>query len=523
MPVRAQGTRKSSFPVSTIVDSGASFDYFASGVNYSITFDNLKTAFGVTGTLAASGDLLATPVLTSVGSDYKIRSLENGSGIKATISPEDGITIAHNFSNASGADIPMIGNISASSPVIKGLSAGPGISIGEEGNVVTVTATGDPVSTKTVIVSQLSDLPSPSSGVITLADNTEYLQVNDVNIGANRILMGDNSAYTSSSSEVISLISELGAGYLFTASSSTVAITNIQIICPLMDFISFSSVSGTDTLIVDQVTLLGANSIGLVSNPFAIRWERFFCDQVFEGLTFSGNISAVLFNAWVINSVETGPTFDFGSATFSGGTIQNCFLVHQASAYFLSGLVDSGNVNTGAIFTIFNNRVIGGLGLENIETDDAQYQFALNDTLADTRADAMVSLTGNATETVISSVGVPAQAAGTYVVEREGQFTCSTGGICTYEGVKPAVLPIDASFSLLAASGGDKQATGYLAINGVVIASSSITVTMNSAKAGSGSCHWQVQLNPTDDVSFWVSNDSDTTNIVVSQCVLRVN
>ena len=54
------------------------------------------------------------------------------------------------------------------------------MSVGASGNTIQIALSGAPVSTKTVIVTEASDFPTPSAGVITLAADTDYLISNDI-------------------------------------------------------------------------------------------------------------------------------------------------------------------------------------------------------------------------------------------------------------------------------------------------------------------------------------------------------
>ncbi len=91
---QSTGRKKSNFPAQTSVLSGASFDYFVSGVNYKITFENFLTALNVTGTIVQVGPVTGVPVLDTQGTVHGIRNLTAGPGVNVAIDPENGITIS---------------------------------------------------------------------------------------------------------------------------------------------------------------------------------------------------------------------------------------------------------------------------------------------------------------------------------------------------------------------------------------------------------------------------------------------
>lgn len=91
---QSTGRKKSNFPAQTSVLSGASFDYFVSGVNYKITFQDLLVALNVTGTIVQVGPVAGVPVLDTQGTVHGIRNITAGPGVNVAIDPENGITIS---------------------------------------------------------------------------------------------------------------------------------------------------------------------------------------------------------------------------------------------------------------------------------------------------------------------------------------------------------------------------------------------------------------------------------------------
>lgn len=137
MVERARGRKKSLFPAKTTIEAGAEFDYFANGINFRISADNLLTALGVTGTLVNVGDASATEILQTVGSENRIRRLEDGAGIFTEISAQNGITIKHNFA-IDETGFPLMLNKTAASPDIVSLVAKLGITLTAVDNTIEI-------------------------------------------------------------------------------------------------------------------------------------------------------------------------------------------------------------------------------------------------------------------------------------------------------------------------------------------------------------------------------------------------
>jgi len=138
MVERTYGVRQSDFEALTTITPGSYFGFFYNGYNYKITYANFISGLGVTGTIVQDGSVTGTPVLDVSGTVNNIRNLENGSGITASVSAENGITLAHNFTvNSTGS--PLMLNTSALSPTFVSLVAGTGITLAAASNTITIT------------------------------------------------------------------------------------------------------------------------------------------------------------------------------------------------------------------------------------------------------------------------------------------------------------------------------------------------------------------------------------------------
>jgi hypothetical protein len=219
-----------------------------------------------------------------------------------------------------------------------------------------------------------------------------------------------------------------------------------------------------------------------------------------------------------------GTAYDFGTSVFNNITITNQFLKGDTpSTNFIVGDIDSGNVAVGGLASVLNNRVDPTItSLTGASVDDVRWNFSLNDDIPDTRPDSLLDVQGNATETTITTVNTPVKVNAVWADEGSSQFTSSADGRATYLGEKGATLPITLAMSILA-TGGDKQVSGYIAVNGVEISGTGIQTTASGSKAGNVTCIWQQLLSQGDYVEAWVENNSGTDNVTVTQAVLRVN
>jgi hypothetical protein len=140
MVERTYGVRQSDFEALTSITPGSYFGFFYNGYNYKITYANFISGLGVTGTIVQDGAVTGTPVLDVSGTVNNIRNLENGSGIACSVSAENGITIAHNFTvNSTGS--PLMLNTAALSPTFVSLVAGTGITLTAASDTITLAST----------------------------------------------------------------------------------------------------------------------------------------------------------------------------------------------------------------------------------------------------------------------------------------------------------------------------------------------------------------------------------------------
>lgn len=160
MTIDSQGRKISNFPADTTVPAGAFFTFISGSTNYKISKANFLTAMGATGTLVAAGSGSATPVLSTSGSTYTIRGLENGNGITCSVSADNGITISNNFTQE-GSYTALVSSFAVASPVFASLKGGTGISLSKSSNIITISATGS--------------LPY---GIVTMQGNTTATTIN---------------------------------------------------------------------------------------------------------------------------------------------------------------------------------------------------------------------------------------------------------------------------------------------------------------------------------------------------------
>jgi hypothetical protein len=373
-----------------------------------------------------------------------------------------------------------------------------------------------------IVISSKDDLPAPAAGVITLASNTKYLFAESVSLGTDRLVLGNNTVIAGVETILVTLSYD-GTGDLFTWTNATISIHDVAINCP--NGRMFNATNSGQVLRFTDVVVVSCDKVGIFSGSASPRFTFFTCvDVKTDGIDFgSSSIGNLLYGPGLTN-LNGGTMLKLGTATFDSFTVDAADMELAAGTTAISGLAGSGNINAGGIGAILNSRFQGaGAILSGISVDDARWSSFGNDTLRDSRSDGLLSMQGNVTATTINTSGVFELVAGTWVVESVSQFTGTTGGRLTYDAPKDVRVPITLSCSVEPVSGTNKTISIAVAINGVAIPNSKRTSKTDAGNPVSITVPWQETLSQTDYVEAYVTNETDTTNILVSSAISRVN
>jgi len=513
----------SQFNVSTSLNNSDLFTFVVNGTNKNISYSSFKSDLGVTGTLSQVGSPLGAPILDNNGSDYFIRNLESSKGVIASVSAQNGVVLASNFKQGVNG-VPLITDLNANQYEFKTIAAGANISVTDNSDHVTIGFNPTSGASKTVVVSTIDDFPAAVSGVITLAPDTDYLITDNITT-SNRFVLTGSVTIRAASSQIVTL-KTTNAGTMFTGTQHNVLIRGITLSAPNGALFDFSNISVTGIFQFIESNVEECNSIGTFNNLFILRFDAIGWEDIkTTGMTLSG----VIFNADLDRGVvflNNGTFIDLGTAVLNELSVskQIIQLSSNASATFLSGLASSGNILPGGLGAFTDNRVsVLTTPLTNVAPSDNRFEFLFNAGIPDSINDGLISVSGSTTETVISATGVKVKITNTWTNEDSSRFSFDANGRLTYTGERPARLPIDLSATLLMASGGDKQAELSIAINGTPVAATSKQATISSTKAASFTTVWQYEFKNGDYVEAFVSNESDTVNIIAQQAIIRIN
>jgi len=409
-------------------------------------------------------------------------------------------------------------DLTADQPKFRSLNAGTGINISASNGQIQIALSAIPAGTKTVIVNDINDFPAAVAGVITLADNTEYAVRNDIST-ANRFVLGDNCVLTGSDAAVIAL-TYTGTGIMFTSLNKTWTLADIAINCTSGAFVDFDG-TGVEIFQIRN-SVVAADTLGTIDDFAGIHFDDLQLAVTTEGLLFGGANGVILLEA-NLTTIAAGTLYDLGTATFGSFSVTDAFVTLNGTSVFMDGAASSANIDVGGLGSVHNCRFFGaGTPLQTIDPNDLRWQFFINDDIADTHKDCLMSQISNATETVISVASTPVKLAGTWTDEESQQFTTDATGKMTYIGVKDIDLNVDMSFSGAPVSGTNKDITFYVAKNGSVVTNSGAANRISSGSPARTSLMWRISLSTNDYIEAFVENNTDTINMLVTDAVLRI-
>ena len=499
-------------------------DYFVNGVNYKIPYANFVSGLGVTGSLVQDGASDGVPVLNTQGSVNNIRNLEPGAGISASISAEDGITLKHNFTQDTTGS-PVLVNPTATSPAIASIVAGSGISVTAASNNITIAASGVAKPSKQILISVVGDLPSAVANVITLVANTEYLILQSISIGANRLVMSEGTVLAGLDNTLVA-ITYTGTGDMITSGDKNFVVKDIALTCANGRAFKVTDTSAK-TIGLRNITITTCKKVGIfvsTASDYTLNNVNSLITAT-TGMEFSGAFSRFTHSQSTIN-LSAGTIYSLATATFKSFVSNEISSTLASGAKLLTGAASSANLiagQLGLVIAPFLQGAGAAAPLTTIAPTDTRWNFAGANTIADTRTSGLVSMQGNSTNTAIASAGTPVLVAGTFVVGSTSQMTGTTAGRITYNGAKNLNASVTAKISVEPVSGSSVDISAQVAINGSLIANS---VAIGSAAANapaSITVVWAQELAATNYVEIFISNLDSTVNLLAASAVVSIN
>lgn len=521
----SNGQKISQFNVLTSLLDSASLTVVSGGQNYTIPFSTFKTLLGVTGTLESVGDPLGVPVLSEpVSGQYEIKSLEDGAGIIFNTTVEGGAQAKWNvLQDATG--LPVANSLTSLQPVLSSLVAGTGMVLTQNGNAITITATGEANPNNTVIINVEADFTVQDATTITLEAGKIY-QIAD-NISTAKYFIVQDKARFTANNFFSPVFTYTGTGTMFVGVDASFQIDNCRIDHPNAQGFEFTdTVGGQKLFLMDTVRTVSGTNFGTFNNMQTLSIGFSSTLDMDQGVTVTGTDWAIITASKFFQQSTSGSfvAFDLTTAISSTLELDDLIAVAPAGSIGIKGAAASANVPAGVVATVSGCNFSGvTTPLSGITEDDIRWRFSGNSAIPNSMSDALISIAGSSTVTTISTINVPVKFVGTFTSNSLSRFSHDGAGRITYIGETAERHPIDITTTILMNSGGDKQVSVYVAINGSIVTNTGKQGTASSTKAASITTFWQHTFVNGDYVEIFLENNSDAIDIIGQQAVFRVN
>jgi hypothetical protein len=362
-----------------------------------------------------------------------------------------------------------------------------------------------------IFVNSKSDLPTASSGIITLGDSITYFFTAIVDLLGDRLVCGLNTVILGASSENC-YIKSTGL------SSSTALITSVYSL-PIRN-ISFThgkvfNLDGDGT--TTAIDWFGINFVDCTTIGTIKDYTNFVMgDSAFlnsSGMTFDGSIGTIAFGNCLFDTSTGGTAITLASTL----TVSRRFRIIYSSFVTLSGETA---LNVSASATISDERYIldtvnfsgGGTYISGVTQTSNKSLFTNCVGIANTTTRGFYYMVNNTTDTPIGVVNVNVwkKALGTTTADsNNSKFTHSNNRL-TYSGAFNTSFLVTVNTAVRAGASNQNISIG-IAKNGTILPNSEMTIrTSTSNQEHPGSTQYQIDLITNDYVELFVKNSQQT-------------
>lgn len=386
-----------------------------------------------------------------------------------------------------------------------------------ENGIVPIVGSGE-THGNLVFVDDLSKLPEPVSGVITLLDGYSYLFTLPVDLLGSRIVSGENSVIVGLSSENCSITStELDSATALITSEYTMPMRFISI-KDVGTALDFDGTTNTVELDWTGVNFKNVNTIGVIDNcsNFIFNKGAFLTAK---GLRFTGTIGTIaLENSIFIGDGGEGSIIELDS----GLTATRRFRMDKSSIIAFGGdvgiLVDEGATIPDESFILDNiNFSGGGTYLSGIDATSNTALISRCNGIENSSTIGYYYMQDNATATTIASNDTPVKIAGeTIQGSVNSKFDSETvDNRSTYQGALDDTFKVDVVLSCVGNNNTDFSF--YVYKNGTLLeGSKSSTTTDGTGSSDNVKLQGLASTSPDDYFEVWAERNAGSGNITVT-------
>jgi len=285
-----------------------------------------------------------------------------------------------------------------------------------------------------VLVKAKSDLPTPSGGVITLADNTTYEINGTIVLGTDRILCGtSNTIVGKDKSDDIFVYT--GTGSMITCADNDITVGICTLSAPAGSLFDLSSTTGTHNAELKELIIGSTGTIGTSENMDNFIFRNCLVQGITTtGWTFSGSNNEHIFLIDNIFRSFAGTLADFGSITVEDILISRNMVEVGAGA---TGFSATAPTLTNIAFMTENSFRGAGTYTSGFDQTTSGWFFSNNNGFIDSKFVGSMLMESNATVTSITVDSQWEKVAGTTVAgDALERFSMTGNNELTYDGIR---------------------------------------------------------------------------------------
>lgn len=366
-----------------------------------------------------------------------------------------------------------------------------------------------------IIINLLSDLDDFLNGSVYELPAGIYEFSADIDFGTRRILLTDPNTTYSFCGIALPLISYSGSTSFITTAQTGILLEMFNFFITTPNATCVDMVNN-NSFIVNFVVFLNCQKAGIIDTFDFISFSAVPVIGCNDGFTADDVVSInIRFPQYNDNPNNNG-----------------CYMrvLGAASERLIASVIDARPESTECFIDIdatYGGDVAMGTGVLKSgggtffsasgrdQTDiDVDIQGIKN--VTNTKVFAAGHVTGNSTQTVISSTGVAVKinVGSTWIDIDKVRFTFNATGTWTYVGKETITKFVTIVATIDPAGGGTDDVSLYITLNGTPIATSKGEA---AASAGSQvSAIANITLSTNDTLEAWVANDSDTSNLTIT-------
>lgn len=369
-----------------------------------------------------------------------------------------------------------------------------------------------------IFVNTKSDLPTPSTGVITLANNATYFITTTIDLTGDRIVAGQNTTIIGGSSENCYLISTgLSASTALITSAYSLPMRNLSITHG-----TALNLDGTGTATA-ALDWFGVNFVNCAIVGTIKTYSNFIMSDCAllssANMTFDGTIGTVGFVNCLFSGIAAQTTLVFPSTLTITRRIRAIY-----SSFVAFGGATAINVSTSATVPV-EGYILDTINFSGGATYTAGVQYNDNKSLfsnckgvTNSTELAQMFFSNNATQNTITTQAVFEKILGTTTASSINERFTHANNQLTYTGAITRSFVITASCSASSITTANATITVRITKNGTTLAESEAQATTSATNRNENFfCQTIVQLAQNDFIELFIANNSSALNLLVSE------